>query len=71
LKATSFFYEAGRPASSFAEAKIDQLVVLIDDLDRRLPDPAIETLESVRLFAFTFRTAFVVDARKLFLSTNH
>lgn len=45
-----------------AEAKVDQLIVLIDDLDRCLPDTAIETLEAVRLFFFTSRTAFVVAA---------
>jgi predicted KAP-like P-loop ATPase len=44
------------------EAGIDQLVVLIDDLDRCLPDIAIETLEAVRLFVFTSRTAFIVAA---------
>jgi hypothetical protein len=44
------------------EAGIDQLIVLIDDLDRCLPDTAIETLEAVRLFVFTSRTAFVVAA---------
>lgn len=44
------------------EAGVDQLVVLIDDLDRCLPDTAIETLEAVRLFVFTPRTAFVVAA---------
>jgi KAP-like P-loop domain-containing protein len=44
------------------KAGIDQLVVLIDDLDRCLPDTAIETLEAVRLFVFTSRTAFVVAA---------
>jgi len=43
-------------------ADIAQLVVLIDDLDRCLPDTAIETLEAVRLFVFTARTAFVVAA---------
>ena len=36
--------------------------MLIDDLDRCLPDTAIETLEAVRLFVFTSRTAFVVAA---------
>jgi len=44
------------------KAGIGQLVVLIDDLDRCLPDTAIETLEAVRLFVFTSRTAFVVAA---------
>lgn len=44
------------------EAHIEQLIVLIDDLDRCLPDSAVETLEAVRLFVFTSRTAFVVAA---------
>jgi hypothetical protein len=44
------------------KAGIEQLIVLIDDLDRCLPDTAIETLEAVRLFLFTSRTAFVVAA---------
>ena len=44
------------------KAGVEQLVVLIDDLDRCLPDIAIETLEAVRLFVFTSRTAFVVAA---------
>ncbi len=45
-----------------SKAGVEQLVVLIDDLDRCLPDIAIETLEAVRLFVFTSRTAFVVAA---------
>ncbi|MES1994665.1 MAG: Qat anti-phage system ATPase QatA [Pseudomonadota bacterium] len=44
------------------QAGIDQLIVLIDDLDRCLPDTAIETLEAIRLFVFTERTAFIVAA---------
>lgn len=44
------------------DAGIKQLVVLVDDLDRCLPDTAIETLEAIRLFVFTARTAFVVAA---------
>lgn len=44
------------------EAGIDQLILLIDDLDRCLPDTAIETLEAIRLLVFTSRTAFVVAA---------
>ena len=44
------------------KADVKQLVVLIDDLDRCLPDTAIETLEAVRLFVFTSRTAFVIAA---------
>lgn len=48
--------------SLLTEAGISQLVVLVDDLDRCLPDVAIETLEAIRLFVFTARTAFVVAA---------
>ena len=44
------------------DAGIKQLVVLIDDLDRCLPETSIETLEAIRLFVFTARTAFVVAA---------
>lgn len=44
------------------KAGIEQLLVLIDDLDRCLPDTAIETLEAVRLFLFTSHTAFVIAA---------
>ena len=44
------------------EAKIDQLVVLIDDLDRCLPETAIETLEAIRLFLFVPKTAFIIGA---------
>lgn len=44
------------------KAEITRLVVLIDDLDRCLPDTAIETLEAIRLFVFTKHTAFVVAA---------
>lgn len=43
-------------------ANVSRLVVLIDDLDRCLPDTAIDTLEAIRLFLFTPHTAFVVAA---------
>ncbi|AXI83219.1 NTPase KAP [Xylella taiwanensis] len=49
-------------AQLLKDADIKQLVVLIDDLDRCLPDTAIETLEAIRLFVFTAQTAFVVAA---------
>lgn len=38
------------------------LVVLIDDLDRCLPDTAISTLEAIRLLLFLKHTAFVIAA---------
>ncbi len=38
------------------------LVVLIDDLDRCLPDTTISTLEAIRLFLFLENTAFVIAA---------
>jgi len=44
------------------EAKVDQLVVLIDDLDRCLPATAIDTLEAIRLFLFVPKTAFLIGA---------
>jgi predicted KAP-like P-loop ATPase len=44
------------------EAGVTQLVVLVDDLDRCLPETAVETLEAIRLFVFTSRTAFVIAA---------
>lgn len=44
------------------EARVDQLIVLVDDLDRCLPETAIDTLEAIRLFVFTDRTAFIVGA---------
>lgn len=51
---------------SFAElleaSSIKKLVVLIDDLDRCLPEVTIETLEAVRLFMFSNSTAFVIAA---------
>jgi predicted KAP-like P-loop ATPase len=45
-----------------AEAKIDRLVVLVDDLDRCLPETAIATLEAIRLFLFVPNAAFVIAA---------
>lgn len=43
-------------------AEIKQLVVVVDDLDRCLPETAIATLEAIRLFLFVERTAFVIGA---------
>lgn len=43
-------------------AGIKKLVVLVDDLDRCLPETAIETLEAIRLFVMLPNTAFVIGA---------
>jgi hypothetical protein len=45
-----------------AKAKLDRLVVIVDDLDRCLPETAVETLEAIRLFISLPMTAFVVGA---------
>jgi hypothetical protein len=44
------------------ETKIKTLVVIIDDLDRCMPDTIIETLEAIKLFLFVPRTAFILGA---------
>ncbi|WP_081893152.1 MULTISPECIES: Qat anti-phage system ATPase QatA [unclassified Serratia (in: enterobacteria)] len=43
-------------------ADVDKLVVIVDDLDRCLPETAIATLEAIRLFLFVEKTAFVIGA---------
>jgi predicted KAP-like P-loop ATPase len=48
-------------------AEIDQLVVIVDDLDRCLPETAIATLEAIRLFLFVPQTAFVIGADELMI----
>src|ERR1700674_383556 len=45
-----------------AKTDISVLVVLIDDLDRCLPERLIETLEAIKLFVSVPRTAFVIGA---------
>lgn len=44
------------------KAGIERLVVLLDDLDRCLPNTAIETLEAIKLFLFVPRAVFVIAA---------
>lgn len=51
--------------TSFAELLKEMkvtLVVLIDDLDRCLPETAVATLEAIRLLLFLEHTAFVIAA---------
>ena len=49
-------------ADLLAETKRKKLVVIIDDLDRCLPETIIETLEAIKLFLFVDHTAFVIGA---------
>lgn len=49
-------------AEMLAESDIDQLIVLIDDLDRCSPERIIENLEAIKLFLNVDKTAFVIGA---------
>lgn len=49
-------------AKLLKETKLRRLVVVIDDLDRCLPDRVIETLEAIRLFLAVPGTAFILTA---------
>jgi predicted KAP-like P-loop ATPase len=51
-----------RPFESVLDELGGTLVVLIDDLDRCLPETTISTLEAIRLFLFLRNTAFVIAA---------
>lgn len=44
------------------ESKISRLVIFIDELDRCRPDTILDTLEAIKLFLFTGKTAFVLGA---------
>lgn len=44
------------------ESKISKLVVFVDELDRCRPDTILDTLEAIKLFLFTGKTAFVLGA---------
>jgi len=49
-------------AKMLAKTGISSLIVLIDDLDRCLPERLIETLEAIKLFVAVPKTAFVIGA---------
>jgi predicted KAP-like P-loop ATPase len=44
------------------KSKVEKLVVIIDDLDRCLPDRIIDNLEAIKLFLNVKNTAFVIGA---------
>lgn len=44
------------------ETDLRSLVVLVDDLDRCLPERLIETLEAIKLFVSVPKTAFIIGA---------
>lgn len=44
------------------EANVKKLIVLIDDLDRCLPDRIIDNLEAIKLFLNVENTAFIIGA---------
>lgn len=52
----------GRFAKLLKDSNIKALVVLVDDLDRCIPERIIETLEAIKLFLNVERTAFVIGA---------
>jgi len=43
-------------------AEIDNVVVLVDDLDRCTPEHIVETLEAIKLFLSVKRTTFILAA---------
>lgn len=49
-------------ARLLGESNRKRLVVVIDDLDRCLPETIIETLEAIKLFLFVPNTAFIIGA---------
>lgn len=75
---TSLAKEFSEFQKSFDEllkaSRIKKLVVLVDDLDRCLPNVTIETMEAIRLFMFSNSTAFVIAADEAMIKyavTNH
>src|SRR6185312_9429846 len=48
-------------------ASVQRLIVIVDDLDRCLPETAIATLEAIRLFLFVPHTAFVMGVDELMI----
>lgn len=57
-----FRSEFGKLLQSTSLAHISRVVVLVDDLDRCLPDTVVETLEAIRLFLSAKGMSFVIAA---------
>lgn len=49
-------------AELLEQSSVDTVVVVVDDLDRCLPNTIIETLEAIKLFLFVPGTAFIIGA---------
>lgn len=49
-------------AKLIEEAKLDRVIVIIDDLDRCTPPTVIATLEAIKLFLFVEKTVFIIAA---------
>ena len=49
-------------AAVMAEVQVDRVVILIDDLDRCLPEAVLSTLEAVKLFLAVPKMAFIIAA---------
>ncbi|GEN56393.1 hypothetical protein GCM10012290_07790 [Halolactibacillus alkaliphilus] len=43
-----------------SDSKLDNLIIIIDDLDRCSPERIIETLEAIRLFLAVTKTTFII-----------
>lgn len=57
-----FREEFGEFLSADALEEVTQVGVLVDDLDRSLPDTVVETLEAIKLFLSVEKMAFVIAA---------
>ena len=57
-----FRSEFGKLLQSKSLAHISRVVVLVDDLDRCLPDTVVDTLEAIRLFLSAKGMSFVIAA---------
>ena len=55
-------------AQLIEEAKIEKLVIFVDELDRCSPNTILDTLEAMRLFLFEGKVAFVIGADERHIS---